>query len=197
MQRKSPEDRLGDCRNHLQSIIKTYKPALEMLISRLICRHPNASKVFLALKKDKELKKGRQAKKKESEQYGNDTRRKVKGKEEILPIYKGIADIYVLEGWEQKCAMNTVFVITIPHWFAEAVNLLDIADVPRIEAEFDIDNEHVLISVAGTVGLSRFMGDFIPFLKEQFGRFDMPRKCGLDTQLLGDAAYLHRRFHGA
>ena len=147
--------------DHLQAVIATYQPALELFISRAISRNPSRSQVFSKIKSSK----------------GGGEQKK------IVHIYDGIVEIFAPEG-AQKDLINVPLTISLPLWFAEEVNLLDIFSGRMGNLNVEINGTHVLITVCGTPGLSKFWGAFVPFIKRQIGEFNMPYNMGIDTEVL-------------
>jgi hypothetical protein len=147
---------------HLQAIIATHLPALELVIARAISRNPGKNSTFSKIK---------------------DSRRK-KEEQKTVRLQKGVVEIFAPKGVTGDL-FSTPLTISLPYWFAEATNLLEIFNRSLGDLSVDFNDTHILITVIGTKGLTNFEREFTTFIPEQIGHFTMPHGIGLDTEVIG------------
>lgn len=159
---------------HIQDLIDTHLPLLEMLISRLISRNPQCCQTIASLKHEQKFR---------------------KEKSSTFPIYKGIVSMYAPEGWKpgKGGVINTPIIIAVRTWFAEKIDILDLLSKhSSLFTDFDANEDSVFTTVVGSPGLAMFQGIFIDHLLKQFTGFNMPWNMGLNTEAISDAKLYQR-----
>jgi len=152
---------------HVQALIDTHLPLLEMLISRLISRNPQCCATIARLKSEQKPR---------------------REKDTTFPIYKGIISMYALEGLGAgEDVSKALIVFTIKTWFAEKIDILGyLSSHKQLFIDFDVDDDSVFITIVGPHGLSALQGSFIRHVREKFADINMPWHFGLDTQMTID-----------
>ncbi len=169
MEQAGASDQQSGYAAHIQALIDTHLPLLEMLISRLISRNPQCCETIARIKKEQKPK---------------------KEKTSVFPIYKGIVSMYALRGWEpgMEGVITTPIIIAIKTWFAEKIDIMDLLSKhSSLFADFDVNDDSVFTTVVGAHGLSMFQGIFINHVLNKFTGFNMPWHMGLNTGAITDA----------